>query len=76
MQAPGDLVLESGTSRLHTSQMLGQVGMVSTCGGGVVVIGAWFDEEGVVLSRECEKFEVCEEVDVVVGCVFLVVREV
>ena len=33
MQAPGDLVLESGTSRLHTSQMLGQVGMVSTCGG-------------------------------------------
>ena len=33
MQAPGDLVLESGTSRLHTSQMLGQVGMVSTRGG-------------------------------------------
>ena len=41
-----------------------------------MVVGAWFDEEGVVLSRECEKFEVCEEVDVVVGCVFLVVREV
>ena len=33
MQAPGALVLESGTSRLHTSQMLGQVGMVSTRGG-------------------------------------------
>ena len=33
MQAPGDLVLESGTSRLHLSQMLGQVGMVSTRGG-------------------------------------------
>ena len=33
MQAPGALVLESGTSRLHTSHMLGQVGMVSTRGG-------------------------------------------
>ena len=31
-----------------------------------MVVGAWFDEEGVVLSRECEEFEVCEEVDVVV----------
>ena len=50
--------------------------MVSISGGGVMEVGAWFDEEGVVLSRECEEFEVCEEVDVVVGCVFLVVREV
>ena len=33
MQAPGALVLESGTSRLHLSQILGQVGRVSTCGG-------------------------------------------
>ena len=33
MQAPGALVLESGTSRLHSLQILGQVGMVSTCGG-------------------------------------------
>ena len=41
-----------------------------------MVVGAWFDKEGVVLSRECDKFEVSEEVDVVVGCVFLVVREV
>ena len=44
--------------------------------GGVVVVGAWFDEKGVVLSRECEKFEVCEEVNVVVSCEFLVVCEV
>ena len=41
-----------------------------------MVVGAWFDEEGVVMSQECEKFEVCKEVDVVVGCVFLVVHEV
>ena len=41
-----------------------------------MVVRAWFDEKGVVLSRECEKFEVCKKVGVVVGCVFLVVREV
>ena len=40
-----------------------------------MVIGAWFDEEGVVLSRECEKFKVCEEVNVIVSCVFLVICE-
>ena len=40
-----------------------------------MVVGAWFNEEGVVLSQKCDKFEVCEEVNVVVGCVFLVVCE-
>ena len=41
-----------------------------------MVVGAWFDKEGVVLSQNCEKFEVCKEVDVVVSCEFLVVCEV
>ena len=40
-----------------------------------MVVGAWFDEEGVVLSRKYDEFKVCEKVQVVVDCVFLVVCE-
>ena len=41
-----------------------------------MVVGAWFDEEGVVLSRKCEKLKVCKDVNVVVSGVFLVICEV
>ena len=41
-----------------------------------MVVGAWFDEEGVVLSQKCEKDEMREKVNVIVSGVFLVICEV